>query len=127
MEEARANERAALQVERKKEAQRRRADAEELAPRPDPGSFQARMEKRAQKGAYCREKDGDTGLEMRDSDLMGGSDTLRARVQRQEDWRKAKQAAKHAEGQAKLEAHQLREREKMNEFRKMMGLPLEGE
>ncbi|KAJ1464323.1 hypothetical protein T484DRAFT_1869821, partial [Baffinella frigidus] len=58
----------------KKDRQQQKADGEELAPKADPGSFQARMEKRAQKarmekraqkGHYCREKDGDMGMEIK--------------------------------------------------------------
>lgn len=40
--------------ERKKAIKEMKEDLEDLAPRPDAGSFQARMEKRAQKGHYCR-------------------------------------------------------------------------
>jgi len=127
IEDARERASAQLKLDRKKDRQQQKADGEELAPKADPGSFQARMEKRAQKGHYCREKDGDMGMEIKDSDLMGGNDSLKAKLDREGDWKKAKQAAKNAEGQAKLEAHNVKERAKMNEFRKMMGLPLEGE
>jgi len=44
---------------------------------------------------------------------------------KQEAWRNEKKEKKEAEGAAKLSAYQEKEKEKMNEFRKMMGLPLE--
>mmetsp|Transcript_28245 Transcript_28245/g.57834 ORF Transcript_28245/g.57834 Transcript_28245/m.57834 type:complete len:321 (-) Transcript_28245:267-1229(-) len=123
VEEQRERERAQMKLERKGEARRKREELEELAPKPDPGSFQARMEKRAQKGHYCRERP--ASPDMKDSDLMGGDSGHRAAVERQKDRREAREEAKRAVGAQKLEAHNQKEKEKMNEFRKMMGLPLE--
>jgi hypothetical protein len=40
-------------------------------------------------------------------------------------WRNEQKSKKDAEGQAKLEAYQEKERQKMIEFKKMMGLPLD--
>mmetsp|Transcript_63030 Transcript_63030/g.92423 ORF Transcript_63030/g.92423 Transcript_63030/m.92423 type:complete len:182 (+) Transcript_63030:352-897(+) len=109
------------------DAKRDKDRLEDIAPKPDPGSFQARMEKRATKGFYCRERE--ASPEVKDSVLMGGSsiDPDRARLTRQKEWQDARKQAKNIAGQQKLAAHLDKEREKMNEFRKMMGLPLEGD
>jgi len=40
-------------------------------------------------------------------------------------WRNEQKSKKDAEGLAKLEAYQEKERQKMIEFKKMMGLPLD--
>lgn len=115
--------RAQSKLSKKEEVKRQKERLEEMAPRPDPGSFQARMEKRAQKGHYCRERP--PSPEMKDSDLMGGGDSIKAHVMRQRDSRERREAQKQVQGQAKLAAYQAAEKEKMNEFRRMMGLPTE--
>jgi hypothetical protein len=53
-EELREQKRASEKLDRKREERRMKEDLEELAPKADPGSVQARMEKRAEKGSYCR-------------------------------------------------------------------------
>jgi hypothetical protein len=81
-EEEREQRRAKEKIDRKVERRHEREENEELAPRPDPGSFQARMEKRAQKGHYCREKE---EVEVKVGDLMGGGyDADKARLMKQE-------------------------------------------
>jgi hypothetical protein len=44
---------------------------------------------------------------------------------RYQAWRNEQKSKKDAEGLAKLEAYQEKERQKMIEFKKMMGLPLD--
>ena len=104
-------------------ANRREADAAmaaELAPRADPGSREAKLEKRSAQTAFHRAKeDGYDGLAMPDKDLMGGaSDEYQRRVAQRQGQRNQRQAVA-SERVAELQA---KEQARMDEFKKRMGL-----
>jgi hypothetical protein len=50
---------------------------EELVPKADPGSREARLEKKQQKGAYAKGRE--DSPEIADTDLMGGGDSFQDR------------------------------------------------
>ncbi len=50
---------------------------EELVPKADPGSREARLEKQKQKGAYAKGRE--DSPEINESDLMGGGDSFKDR------------------------------------------------
>src|SRR3989344_4808119 len=55
----------------------RRTSQEELVPKADPGSREARLEKQKQKGAYAKGRE--DSPEINESDLMGGGDSFKDR------------------------------------------------
>ena len=102
-----------LRKERKSWQHRVRSDLEEVAPRPDPGSFAARVEKRRAKAGPSR----DLSPEVDERTLMGGSEEayLQKRVHHIQQRRQAK-----AEDLSRR-AHEYRqqERDKVADLRAM--------
>ena len=93
---------------------------EELVPRPDPGSFAARQEKRRAVGARMHGDPGADGLDAPDSTLMGSSgmsDFKRAAASRA-----AMQDRRAARKNERLSAAGAKEAAKMAQFKAMMGL-----
>ena len=110
--EPEAPSRAQQAFERKQFRKHDKEVMEELAPRPDPGSRAAMLEKRGAQTAYHRAgvRDESAGLERSDAELMGGGsgrDSFAAALahRQQQQARKAdEKSARHAELQAKEDA-----------------------
>jgi len=113
---------------------------EELVPKADPGSREARLEKKKQKGAYAKGRP--DSPEMADGDLMGGDDSFKercishlnsfsvlyltnmllntCRLRRERERREKRQSARAEEAQKKLAAHQAKEDAIMQQFRNLI-------
>ena len=120
--EERGLKRKRLNAERKRWRQQHREDEDELAPKPDAGSFAARMEKRAAKGAYARGGDDGGGFEMADADLMGGGDDFGSMVRAQRAHKQKQQDRARAAASLGLSAYQEKERARMLAFTQSMGM-----
>lgn len=120
--EERGLKRKRLHAERKRWRQQHREDEDELAPRPDAGSFAARMEKRATKGAYARGGDDGGGFEMSDADLMGGGDDFGSMVRAQHAKKQRQQDRARTAASIGLSAYQEKERARMLAFTQSMGM-----
>jgi len=94
------------------------AALDELAPKADPGSREARMEKNKQKAAYARGRE--DSPELGEADLMGGGDSFKDRLRREKEWRAKKDQARAGETQKKLSDYQAKEDAKMQQFRDML-------
>jgi hypothetical protein len=120
--EERGLKRKRLNVERKRWRQQHREDEDELAPKPDAGSFAARMEKRAAKGAYARGGDDGGGFEIADADLMGGGDDFGSMVRAQRAHKQKQQDRARAAASSGFSAYQEKERARMLAFTQSMGM-----
>eukprot|EP01083_Nonionella_stella_P067032 177020_1 len=92
-----------------------RAVMDELAPKPDAGSWQAKIEKRREKGAYTRKRSASPG--MRDDALMGGGDDG---FQKRVDSRKYNRERRNAHLNVKLQSYQAKEAATMDRFRQLL-------
>ena len=111
----------ALRQKKSKEKEyrsRRRLVEEELVAKPDPGSREARIEKRRAETTYMRERE--ASPDHFQGDLMGGGDDIKARIAQKRE-RIRKQRAQMARGyeQSKTE-YACKESAKMQAFRDMV-------
>ena len=120
--EERGLKRKRLHVERKRWRQQHREIVDELVPKPDAGTFAARMEKRAAKGAYARGGDDGAGFEVADADLMGGGDDFGSMLRAQRAKTDRRQNRARAAAAAGLSAYQEKERARMLAFTQSMGM-----
>eukprot|EP00741_Cyanophora_paradoxa_P004889 tig00000849_g4744.t1 len=109
-----------LKRDRKALERQHKETMEELVPKADPGSFQARLEKKAAKGAYTK-NERDVEPEISERDLMGGGDDFKARLARERAWREKQQASKAAQAEDRRAAYEQKEREKMEAFKAAIG------
>jgi len=102
----------------KMERSNREAVLEELVPKADPGSREARLEKKKQKGAYAKGRE--DSPELADTDIMGGGDSFQERLRREKERRVRKESARAENIQQKVAAHQAKEEAIMQQFRTLL-------
>eukprot|EP00316_Scyphosphaera_apsteinii_P024448 CAMPEP_0119319556 /NCGR_PEP_ID=MMETSP1333-20130426/49714_1 /TAXON_ID=418940 /ORGANISM="Scyphosphaera apsteinii, Strain RCC1455" /LENGTH=315 /DNA_ID=CAMNT_0007325987 /DNA_START=125 /DNA_END=1072 /DNA_ORIENTATION=+ len=97
---------------------------DELAPKADAGSREALLEKRRMQTSYHRsgQRDEAGGLERPDSEIMGGGggDDFAAQVAR----RDRAIARRTEEASSRVAELRAKEQQRMNDFKRQMGLPL---
>ncbi|KAL0479401.1 gatB [Acrasis kona] len=98
---------------------RRESDLEELVPKPDPGSFKAKLEKK--RAAHVRRDDLDDEYGVSD-DLINDVDNEKAFFIQSMNKQNNAKMRKQEELQKKLADYQAREDATMEEFKKQMGL-----
>eukprot|EP00005_Dracoamoeba_jomungandri_P001831 CAMPEP_0174255618 /NCGR_PEP_ID=MMETSP0439-20130205/4935_1 /TAXON_ID=0 /ORGANISM="Stereomyxa ramosa, Strain Chinc5" /LENGTH=236 /DNA_ID=CAMNT_0015337869 /DNA_START=227 /DNA_END=937 /DNA_ORIENTATION=- len=92
---------------------------EELVPKADPGSFQARAEKRRQKSSYTRKGD-DSPDHLANWDIYAPSDDIKTTIAQTKERRERREAKKGEERRERLEALKQKEQATMQVFKDMI-------
>jgi hypothetical protein len=116
----RENERKKSKLEEKKFKKRKESDLEELVPKADPGSRQAKLEKK--RASHTRKDDFDDEYGV-DDDLMGGDfDAEKEKFRKQMESQQRYKEKRQEELQKKVEAYKEKEAATMAAFKEQMGL-----